>query len=133
MIARRGACLVALSLLAGHVVAQPPVFRCGPDRARYQHSPCDDGTAVQVDDATSESRRRQAHDVALSEARLAETLQRERQANEAQATAREAGGFRTTAPLSSRPGTRPGRADDRKKASNPRGKSQERSRLAVQD
>ena len=135
MIVRRSACLLALSLLTWHAVAQPPVYRCGTDRARYQQAPCEDGAALHVDDATSESRRRAAHAVALSEARLAETLEKERQASEAQALARPAGGFRTTPPLGSKPGTGARRADSRKNTSKQRGESQrtKESKLAVQD
>jgi hypothetical protein len=61
--------------------AQPDVYRCGQG---YQQAPCAQGRPIAVEDARSESQRREAQAAARDEARLGTRLERERLARERQ-------------------------------------------------
>jgi hypothetical protein len=71
-------CLVLGAPLAS---AQPAVYRCGQS---YQQAPCAQGRPIAVEDARSESQRREAQAAARDEARLGTRLERERLARERQ-------------------------------------------------
>jgi hypothetical protein len=58
--------------------AAQTVYRCGPEGRSYTQQPCDDGRPVRVDDARSDSQRREAEQAAGREARIARRLESER-------------------------------------------------------
>lgn len=83
--------LTLLSLLAGPALGTAAaqgaaggttVWRCG---ASFSDRPCGDGQLQRYDDPAAEARRMEAQTLALREARLAESLRRERLAREAEA------------------------------------------------
>ena len=71
--------ILALPLLAG---AQQ-VWRCGPDGRSYSNLPCPEGRALEATEARPASDVAAAQVRALREQRLADTLHRERMAQEA--------------------------------------------------
>jgi hypothetical protein len=73
--------MLGLALGVPFASAQPAVYRCGQS---YQQAPCAQGRPVAVDDARSESQRREAQAAARDEARLGTRLERERLARERQ-------------------------------------------------
>ena len=79
---RRVSLALCLALGVPFASAQPAVYRCGQS---YQQAPCAQGLPVAVDDARSESQRREAQAAARDEARLGTLLERERMARERQA------------------------------------------------
>jgi hypothetical protein len=68
-----GALLLCTSLSA---TAQK-VYRCGPDGSVYQQAPCAEGQAVDVGDPRTAEQRRQAQEVAKSDARAAAKFDRD--------------------------------------------------------
>jgi multidrug efflux pump subunit AcrA (membrane-fusion protein) len=85
---RRTARLARARALLGPTLgalAQDRVYRCG---ASYSHEPCASGTVLLVDDARSAPQVAHAQVVAERDARLADTLTRQRQQAE-QAAARQ--------------------------------------------
>ena len=71
--------------LAQAASAQDRVYRCGADGRSYSHEPCANGAAIEVADTRSADQVAQAHRVALLDARLADTLERQRQQAESAA------------------------------------------------
>ena len=72
---------VAFSCGAAHAQA---VYRCGPDGRSYSQAPCAQGHAVDVSDERSPQQRQAALDVAERDRALADSLQQDRLAREAQ-------------------------------------------------
>lgn len=75
----RVALALCLALGVPFASAQPAVYRCGQS---YQQAPCAEGRPVAVDDARSESQRREAQSAARDETRLGTRLESERLARE---------------------------------------------------
>jgi hypothetical protein len=73
--------MLGLALGVPFASAQPAVYRCGQS---YQQAPCAQGRPVAVEDARSESQRREAQAAARDESRLGTRLERERLARERQ-------------------------------------------------
>jgi hypothetical protein len=67
--------------------AQEPVYRCGNS---YSHRPCAAAIAVDVDDGRTEGQRLAATRAAMRDARLADTLTRERRQRDAAASRQSA-------------------------------------------
>jgi hypothetical protein len=67
----------ALLLLASLGSAAQRVYRCGPDGNIYQQGPCAEGQAVDVSDPRSAEQRRQAQEVARSDAKAAAKFDRD--------------------------------------------------------
>lgn len=76
---------LGLSALAQAAAAQDRVYRCGAEGHSYSQQPCPNGAAVEVADLRSTPQVTQARQVALADARLAETLARQRQQAESAA------------------------------------------------
>jgi hypothetical protein len=72
---------IAFSCGAAHAQA---VYRCGADGRSYSHTPCAQGHVVDVNDERSPQQRRAALDVVERDLALADSLQRDRLAREAQ-------------------------------------------------
>ena len=75
--------LLALAF-TGHAVHAQAVYRCGPDGRSYSQTPCAQGRAVEVSDERSPQQRRDALDVTERDRALAESLEHDRLAREAQ-------------------------------------------------
>ena len=73
------ALVLALGALAHAAYAQDRVYRCGAEGKGYSQQPCANGAAIEVADTRSAPQVTQAHQVALADARLAESLARQRQ------------------------------------------------------
>lgn len=73
--------VIAFALAWASASQAETVYRCGDGHA-YSQQPCPAAQAVQVDDTRTAAQRQQAEDVARSEARRAEQLERERHARE---------------------------------------------------
>jgi hypothetical protein len=69
---------VVLGALAQAAPAQDRVYRCGADARSYSQQPCASGATIEVDDARNASQVAQAQQVARLDARLADTLTRQR-------------------------------------------------------
>ena len=98
-------CALALYLALGPALAwaqAAAVYRCGQS---YQQAPCAQGRPVAVDDARSESQRREAQAAARDEAKLGSRLERERLARERQTRPLAAVGIgaKASAPAASAP------------------------------
>ena len=76
---------VGLTSLVQAAAAQDRVYRCGADGHSYSQQPCAEGMAVEVGDPRSTPQVTQARQVAQLDARLAETLARQRQQAESTA------------------------------------------------
>jgi len=75
-------CALAVVLAAPAARAAETVYRCGPEGREYSSSPCPGGQALQVDDGRTAAQRKQAQAAARREAKLADSLSRERVARE---------------------------------------------------
>ena len=71
--------------LAQTASAQDRVYRCGTDGRSYSHEPCADGAAIEVADSRGADQVAQAQKVARLDARLADTMTRQRQQAESAA------------------------------------------------
>jgi hypothetical protein len=77
--------LLLLALVSGcHAVHAQSVYRCGPDGRSYSQAPCAHGRAVEVNDERSPQQQREALDVAERDRALADSLEQDRHAREAQ-------------------------------------------------
>jgi hypothetical protein len=83
--------LPLLMLVLAAAAQSQTIYRCGPEGRELTQKPCADGKKVDLRaPAPSEADAAAARDVAERDARLAQQLQRERQAREAQATTKAA-------------------------------------------
>ncbi len=76
---------LCLCTLAGHALAAPPVWRCGPDGRVFSDRPCSDGSVYAVSDTRSSDEIQAAQALAEREQRLARSLAAEREERHAQA------------------------------------------------
>jgi hypothetical protein len=79
---RLGIAVLLLAPLLSPAAAQK-IFRCGPEGKTYSQTPCKDGYEVNANDQRSPEQRKAAEDVVKREAKLTETMAREREAKEA--------------------------------------------------
>jgi hypothetical protein len=98
----------SLACAGAAVAAGPTIYRCGPEGREYSQLPCKDGQVVEASDPRSAAQRREAREVADSQARLARQLEVERRQREAAAAPEEPAGVkpapvRSTAPAASAP------------------------------
>jgi hypothetical protein len=96
--------MLGLALGVPFASAQPAVYRCGQS---YQQAPCAQGRPVAVDDARSESQRREAQAAARDEAKLGTRLERERLARQTHPLAAAGIGVQPSAASASAPKARP--------------------------
>jgi hypothetical protein len=89
---KRTVLLTALLLLAATAMAQPKIYRCGPDGRELTQKPCSDGQKIDLRTGRTPSAAdvAAARDVAERDAKLAQQLERERHAREAQAVPKAA-------------------------------------------
>jgi hypothetical protein len=95
----RLAALLCLAIAAAPALAQK-IYRCGADGREYSQTPCTASQTVDASDRRTPAQRKQAQANAKADAKLADTLERERHAREAAANGQIAAGFHPTAPAS---------------------------------
>lgn len=76
--------LLLLTVFTCTSVHAQAVYRCGPDGRSYSQTPCAQGRTVEVNDERSTQQRREALDVTERNRALADSLEQDRMARDAQ-------------------------------------------------